>query len=47
MGTRDEHSRGDKWLLIISGGIHRLVHFMALLTIPAYGFYTILKITRL
>jgi dolichyl-phosphate-mannose--protein O-mannosyl transferase len=45
MGTRDEYSRGDKWLLIISlvVGLSFGVHFMALLTIPAIGFYTILK----
>jgi hypothetical protein len=39
MGTRDEYSRGDKWLLIISlvVGLSFGVHFMAL--IPAIGFF--------
>jgi hypothetical protein len=40
MGTRDEYSRGDKWLLIISlvVGLSFGVHFMALLTILAIDF---------
>jgi uncharacterized membrane protein len=37
--------RGDKWLIIsLVVGLSFGVHFMALLTILAIGFYTILKL---